>query len=414
MYELLRPVMRTWYATEMAAAGSVPKPMDDALVAAPGDDVDSVLLIGNGATHGWGVTTHQIAITGHLSRTLQGKTGRPCTVQYIGDETMNIASALAWVGDHDITRYDAIVIALGMNDAVRLTPLPAWEEHLTGLLEALQAGMKSSAEILVVGIQPVRSVTPYNKPLGKVAEFHAGRMNTITEQITAATENVTFFSLPAPTLEPDRPHGSSSVYRSWAHTIADHTAPVLDTVRVREGDNRTPLTSATRSFEWSGGENLVESAKTGGSAELQRLAALAQDTFGVDVAAVTLLDGDRLWYAMNTHQLPLSIPRQVAYCNTVVEEDQPLIVPNAQKDARFRGNPFIDVTGMNFYAGHPLHSSTGETIGTFCLLSHQPRTPGTVSLDALKMIAAEAETELQRYETTATRLATAHSALASA
>jgi lysophospholipase L1-like esterase len=402
MYELLRPVMRAWYAKEMAASGGVPKPYDDALVTASGDDVDSVLLIGNGAAHGWGVTTHQLAITGHLSRILQIKTGRPCTVQYIGDETMNIASALAWVGNHDISRYDAIVIAVGMNDAVRLTTLPVWDKHLTDLLHTLQAGMKLSAEVLIAGIQPVRSVTPYNKTLGKVAEFHAGRMNHVTEDIATRTEDVTFFALPAPTLEPDRPHGSSSVYRSWARTIAEHTAPILDAVRAREGSKRTSTPAAARSFEWAGGAHLVEQAKTGGSKELQRLATLAQETFGVDVAAVTLLDGDRLWYAMNTHQLPMSIPRQVAYCNTVVEQNAPLFVPDAQKDDRYQGNPFIDVTGMNFYAGHPLHSTTGQTIGTFCLLNHQPRKPGSISPEALKMIALEAETELQRYELTGT------------
>ena len=163
-----------------------------------------------------------------------------------------------------------------------------------------------------------------------------------------------------------------------------------------------PPMLAGPSFEWAGAARLVEQARTGGSAELQRLAGVAQETFGVDVAVVSLLDGDRLWYAMNTNRLPMSIPREVAYCNTVVSEDQFLIVPNAQQDPRFRGNPFIDVTGMNFYAGYPLRSTAGQTIGTFCLLNRRTRDANTVPMEQLKTIALQAQTELRRYETTTT------------
>lgn len=120
MYELLRPVMEAWYAREVAAGRSYPKPLDSPTVVAKQPDADKVLLIGNGPLHGWGVLTHQLSITGHLAYETQAKTGRPCTVHYIGDEAMTIASTRAWIGDHDLTQYDAVVIVVGMNDAVRL------------------------------------------------------------------------------------------------------------------------------------------------------------------------------------------------------------------------------------------------------------------------------------------------------
>lgn len=398
-YELMRPVMRAWYAKEIAESGLIPKPVDASLVAVDSDDADAVLLLGNGPAHGWGVVTHQLSLAGHLGRAATSRTGRPCGVNFIGDETMNISSALSWVGDHDITAYDVIVVMVGMNDAVRLTRIPVWEARFAELLHTLETGSRDAARIVVVGMQPVRSIIPYNKVLGGVAQRHATRLNREAEKLTAQVSRATYMTLPAPRLEKDRPHGSSNVYRAWARTIADEAAPLLDTVREVEGDARMPRRLEGPSFEWAGAARLVEQARDGGSEELQRLAGIAQETFGVDVAVVSLLDGDRLWYAMNTHQLPMSIPREVAYCNTVVAEDRFLIVPNAQQDLRFRGNPFIDVTGMNFYAGYPLRSSAGDPIGTFCLLNRRTRDANTVPMEELKTIALQAQAELRRYET---------------
>jgi GAF domain-containing protein len=124
------------------------------------------------------------------------------------------------------------------------------------------------------------------------------------------------------------------------------------------------------------------------------------DTFSVDLAGVSLVDGDRVWFAVNTAVLPQSVPAELVYCNTVVQQQAPLVVADAQKDPRFQGNPFIDITGMDFYAGHPLTSTNGDTIGTFCLFNANPRPETSVSMEALKMLAVQAETELRRYETT--------------
>jgi GAF domain-containing protein len=398
-YELLRPMMRAWYAHAMSASSAVPKPVDATSVSVEGADPDAVLLIGNGPAHGWGVVTHQLSLTGHLGRAVTARTERPCAVTYIGDETMNVSSVLAWVGDHDLTAYDVVVVVLGMNDAVRLTRVPVWRERFAELMDALTASIRPSARILVAGMQPVRSVTPYDSVLGGIAQRHAGRLDREARGIVDRTERASSCALGAPELEPDRPHGSSRVYRSWAREIADTAAPLLAEVRDAEGASRVPHRPVEPSYEWAGTARLVEQARHGGSAELQRLAGVAQQRFDVDVAVVSLLDGDRLWYAMNTDRLPFSIPRDIAYCATVVADDRAMVVPDAQRDSRFAGNPFIDITGMDFYAGYPLHSSDGDPIGTFCLLDRRTRAPASVPIEELREIALQAQTELQRYET---------------
>ncbi|WP_414171514.1 GAF domain-containing protein [Clavibacter tessellarius] len=364
-----------------------------------GPDPDAVLLIGNGPAHGWGVVTHELALTGHLGRAVTARTERPCAVTFIGDETMNVSSALAWVGDHDVAAYDVVVLVLGINDAVRLTRVPVWRERFAELMDALVAGMRPSARILVAGMQPVRSVTPYDSALGGIAQRHARRLDHEAREVVDLTPRASYSSLGAPELEDDRPLGSSRVYRSWAREIADAAAPLLADVREAEGASRAPYSPTEPAYEWAGTARLVEQARHGGSEELQRLAGVAQERFDVDVAVVSLLDGDRLWYAMNTDRLPFSIPRDIAYCATVVEADDALVVPDAQRDPRFAGNPFIDITGMDFYAGYPLHSSDGEPIGTFCLLDRRTRAASSVPMEGLREIALQAETELRRYET---------------
>nr|WP_249409008.1 GAF domain-containing protein [Frigoribacterium sp. CFBP 8751] len=152
-------------------------------------------------------------------------------------------------------------------------------------------------------------------------------------------------------------------------------------------------------FEWSGAEKLVELASSGGSDTLQDLARRAEKEFGVDVAVVSLLDGKKLYYAVNTELLPVSIPRELTFCDVTVAADAPVIVEDARKDDRFKDNPYLDLNHGYFYAGHPIHSSSGEAIGTFCLHNTRPRKAKSVSSEKLAEFARLAELELQSYET---------------
>nr|WP_243862644.1 GAF domain-containing protein [Frigoribacterium faeni] len=222
-------------------------------------------------------------------------------------------------------------------------------------------------------------------------------MNALTE-LVAGESGLEYFRLPAGLRRPDTPHGCAEGYRRWAQTIAHRIAPTLDRVHQGQLDERLPRHLPERSFEWSGGSRLVAQAATGGSDTLKQLAKEAEKEFGVDVAVVSMLDGSRLWYAMNTELLPVSIPRELTFCDVTVAADELVVVEDARQDARFADNPYLDLNHGWFYAGHPIHSSTGETIGTFCLHNTRPRKASSVSPDALRAFALRAEAELQSYE----------------
>ena len=499
-YERLRPAMRLFYLWTLSRSRHVPSPRGRPTYRADSPDPDTVLLIGTGPTHGFGVTSHEQALTGQIAKETSKSTGRACSVDYIGDEMMNAGSARSWIGDHDLSLYDTVVVMLGLNDAVMLTPLDGWQRDVTTLVTDLTRRVHPTARIVLVGVQPVRSVTRFDNPFGSVADRHAARMNDITERIAAQHPSASYFRLPPGELQPGRPHGCETMYRQWGAVVADRVAPTLDVVRRGEtvehigrtsvapvvpervaaqlevarlaasvaapapvdpvvaqleaaraavarleaeqavaaraaaaaaavaGTPATPAAAPTPApvmalgtvpapptdtapparprralpeptFEWSGAEKLVELASSGGSDTLQDLARRAEKEFGVDVAVVSLLDGKKLYYAVNTELLPVSIPRELTFCDVTVAADAPVIVEDARKDDRFKDNPYLDLNHGYFYAGHPIHSSSGEAIGTFCLHNTRPRKAKSVSSEKLAEFARLAELELQSYET---------------
>jgi len=396
-YERMRPVMRLWYLWWLSRSRHVLSPRDEPTSRSTALDADTLLLIGNGPAHGWGVATHADALTGQLARASAGATGRPCSVDYVGDEMMSIESTRAWIRDVDMSAYDTFLVMVGLNDAVRLTPLDTWEREIRMLVANIVRRGHPTARIVLVGVPPVRSVHAFDTVLGSFAEHHAERMNAITERV-AAENGLTYFALPAGLRRPGQPHGCAEGYRQWAQTIAHRIAPTLDSVRNVGLEARLPRTLPERTFEWSGAETLVDNATRGGSDTLQELAKEAEKEFGVDVAVVSMLDGTKLWYAMNTELLPVSIPRELTFCDVTVAADDTVVVEDARKDDRFSDNPYLDLNHGYFYAGHPIHSTTGETIGTFCLHNTRPRKASTVSPEKLREFALRAEAELQSYE----------------
>jgi PAS domain S-box-containing protein len=59
------------------------------------------------------------------------------------------------------------------------------------------------------------------------------------------------------------------------------------------------------------------------------------------------------------------------YCETVMKTQQPLLVPDALRDEKWRSNPDIKL-GMVSYLGVPIVWPDGEVFGTICVLDEKP------------------------------------------
>lgn len=401
----LRGAARLWYAKKLADRGAVPYARDEPRAAAGVGPVDHVLLIGNGPAHGWGVVTHRLALCGQLADVLSETTGRAVEVEYVGAELMSIESAVAWLGDRDLTDYDAVVVVMGMSDAVRLTPLAVWQAGLERLLAHIREGVRYQAPIVMAGIQSVTSEPQYRGVIAALGQRRADAMNDVSERVVGSFVNSAFVRLARPEYQPERPFGSPQTYRAWAAELAAAAAPLLEERRARGAERRRSKVEP-RSWQWPAAPAVLEAAAERGTPELRRLVDAAKIECGVALAVVTLLEGDRMWFAAASADTPVAIPLELSY-DLHVPNDRALVVPNAMADPRFKTNPFIAQSHLPFYAGHPIHDLQGRMIGTFCVLAPQSRPAGSIRLNVLANYAAQAEVELQRLEAEALGIVTA-------
>lgn len=105
-----------------------------------------------------------------------------------------------------------------------------------------------------------------------------------------------------------------------------------------------------------------------------RVTKLAVAWFKVPFALVSLVDENRQWFKSCIGADAKETDRDLAFCSHAILQDSVMIIPDATKDERFRGNPLV--TGemhIRFYAGCPLITTDGYKVGTLCVIDQQPR-----------------------------------------
>lgn len=394
MPSMLRAALRAWYALRQLELRRHRRPLDSPVTRSGDPRADRVLVVGNGFTHGWDVDSHRQALTGRLAEAVADRTGRGCDLDVVGAESMNMRSSLAWVGDRDLAEFDAVVIAVGLNDALRRTPVPDWERGLGALLSSVVPRLRPDAGVLVVGIPPVRALPAYDGIAARLAEAHRDRLNAAATW-QAELHGVAHLDIPEFTLDSRGRLTAAAVYAQLGSRIAGELAPALVAARP-DPEPRAP--QADPLWQWSGLEEVVAEAAKGGTPVLRRLAETAQKVFKVELAVVSLVNGDRLYYGNNTDVMPASVPLDLSFCRYTVAEEAPVIIPDVRADDRFADNPLIDLSFMNFYAGYPLRATDGTVIGSFCLQGSRARSGDAVPLEALRGLALQAEAELRRFE----------------
>ncbi|MEN5081926.1 EAL domain-containing protein [Bosea sp. TWI1241] len=113
--------------------------------------------------------------------------------------------------------------------------------------------------------------------------------------------------------------------------------------------------------------------------DFDRLASLASRLFDVPIVLVSLLERDRQFFKAHIGLDVCETSREVSFCAHAIVQNDILVIPDATKDPRFAANPLVlGPPFIRFYAGHPLVTRTGETIGTVCLIDNKPRDVFTV------------------------------------
>ena len=113
---------------------------------------------------------------------------------------------------------------------------------------------------------------------------------------------------------------------------------------------------------------------TPGASAFDRITTLAARVLGTSIAIVTIVDADRVWFRSH-HGLELEeIEQDSGIRSTAVYNGKPWVIDGVRVDPL----ALSDATaarefGLGFYAGVPLISHDGYTLGTLCVLDFEQR-----------------------------------------
>ncbi|WP_341908837.1 PAS domain-containing protein [Polaromonas sp. YR568] len=129
------------------------------------------------------------------------------------------------------------------------------------------------------------------------------------------------------------------------------------------------------------------------------LARAASSVCGTPIGLLTLIEQDRQWFKARVGVDVAEVPRNISFCAHTVLGDDLIEVPDATDDARFAANPLVtDAPGFRFYAGTPLVMSSGERVGTLCVLDTTPHHLTDTQRSVLKELATSAVQALEMRE----------------
>ncbi len=120
------------------------------------------------------------------------------------------------------------------------------------------------------------------------------------------------------------------------------------------------------------------------------LAKVAAFILQTPIALISLVDADRQWFKARVGLDVTQLAREVSFCGHVVADGQRLVVADTSEDSRFADNPLVlGEPRIRFYAGTPLRSPDGQTLGTLCAIDVVPRTVTPAQLETLDRLARQ-------------------------
>ena len=186
-----------------------------------------VLLFGTDAASGLGVLTHELALPGHLARSISERSGRVTRVDLVQTPGSRIGELSGLARTVVAADYDGIAVVCGVSDAARLCDLEKWRASVLRLLHSIRASGKT-VPIVFVGVPELSSLPGVTLRAGGLVDRWAQSMNRVSEEVCAAMHFVTFQPAVSPAGEgPDTRFRSAASYRAMGEKLAAVLTPVL-------------------------------------------------------------------------------------------------------------------------------------------------------------------------------------------
>lgn len=118
------------------------------------------------------------------------------------------------------------------------------------------------------------------------------------------------------------------------------------------------------------------------SESFDRITRTASKLFNLPLSAVSLSDADRQWFKSRVGTELTEVPRTKSPCSDISATSEVLVIEDFLAKDFYRDCPQAKL-GMRFYAGAPLTTHDGYTLGTLCVLGPEPRTASDEELEGL-------------------------------
>ena len=388
VYPIIRPVMRLMRYRIDRRLRHVPHPTDSPHVHAPGSDPDRVLLFGSGPAVGYGVLSNELALPGHLARQLSAITGRGADIDVVADPEVTIQGSLALLQDLNLWRYDAILLTIGVNNALSLTSVKIWRQAIRELLAHVFEHVPTRTRILVVAVPPIWVVDSLSRVSAWIADHHAIVLNRETRRLVANYPRMTFVPFSPLAAAGGPGFGSTETYQQWATLIV---APLSQQLaeEPRQGHLDVTPDEGTRQAAL----DALGIVGTGPEERFDRIAMVASQLFGT-ACAITFVDHDRHWTKAQVGWHHDETPRQGSCATIALNYAGVYAVEDLdQEDAAPGGQP-LDHFGLRFYAGYAIESGFGDRVGVLSVFSAEPRPWSVAESDLLRELALQVQREL--------------------
>lgn len=108
--------------------------------------------------------------------------------------------------------------------------------------------------------------------------------------------------------------------------------------------------------------------------EFDMITQTVKHVFDVPMVAISFVDTDRQWFKSEIGMGACETDRSVSFCTHTIEGLDPMAIPDALEDPRFRSSPLVSgPPRIRAYLGAPLASTEGCNLGAICVMDHAPR-----------------------------------------
>jgi PAS domain S-box-containing protein len=129
---------------------------------------------------------------------------------------------------------------------------------------------------------------------------------------------------------------------------------------------------------------------SGSEAEYDDLTKIAAQVCQTPIALITLVDSERQWFKSRIGLQVAETPREQAFCAYAIHDTATLIISDAIADERFADNALVlGEPHIRFYAGAPLQTSDGVSLGTLCVIDRKAGALSAEQQEALEALARQ-------------------------